>query len=143
MEERFDVDVLGKEKPTHVQTCKKSFPSPFVVDCENQRGSMRDSVKEVVESMAKDKEDGILDWALVAENVHLLLNQKGGESANFNCIADLPSLLYWGMPHLILRVHDKAVNPRLATFHLLITQPAGSQSLQLPLLQLLLSWWAS
>ena len=32
------------------------------------------------------------------------------------------------MPHLILRVHDKAVNPRLATFHLLITQPAGSQS---------------
>ena len=43
-------------------------------------------------------------------------------------IADLPSLLYWGMPHLILRVHDKAVNPRLATFHLLITQPAGIQS---------------
>ena len=32
------------------------------------------------------------------------------------------------MPHLILRVHDKAVNPRLATFHLLITQPAGIQS---------------
>ena len=47
------------------------------------------------------------------------------------------------MPHLILRVHDKAVNPQLATFHLLITQPAGSQSLKLPLLQLLLSWWAS
>ena len=64
-----------------------------------------------MESMAKDKEDGILDRALVAENVHLLLNQKGGESANFNSIADLPSLLYWGMPHLILRVHDKAVNP--------------------------------
>ena len=39
-------------------------------------------MKEVVESMAKDKEDGILDRALVAENVHLLLNQKGGESAN-------------------------------------------------------------
>ena len=76
MEERFDVDVLGKEKPTHVQTCKKSFPSPFVVDCENQRGSMRDSVKEVVESMAKVKEDGILDQDLVAENVRLLLNQK-------------------------------------------------------------------
>ena len=76
MEERFDVDVLGKEKPTHVQTCKKSFPSPFVVDCENQRGSMRDSVKEVVESMAKVKEDGILDQDLVAENVRFLLNQK-------------------------------------------------------------------
>ena len=26
-----------------------------------ESGSMRDSVKEVVESMAKDKEDGILD----------------------------------------------------------------------------------
>ena len=28
----------------------------------------------------------------------------------------------------MLKVHDKAVNPRLATFHLLITEPVGSQS---------------
>ena len=28
----------------------------------------------------------------------------------------------------MLKVHDKAVNPRLATFHLLITEPVASQS---------------
>ena len=102
--------------------------------------------------MDGENPNGRLDWGLVSERVGLRLKQEYG-AENWNCLAVLPSgLRHWGMPYLILRVDDAAVDRRLSVTHLLITQqgPAkevsssdAATSMEGPLLQQLLSRLAS
>ena len=102
--------------------------------------------------MDGENPNGRLDWGLVSERVGLRLKQEYG-AENWNCLAVLPSgLRHWGMPYLILRVDDAAVDRRLSVTHLLITQPGPAKevsssdaatSMEGPLLQQLLSRLAS
>ena len=125
--ERFDVNVDGQKKTTSGPTSKKFIHSPFFVNCEAQQGVVTENVKEVLVETDKENPSERLDWGLVAEKVGLRLNQKSG-AVNWNCLADLPSgLHHWGMPYLILRVDDAAVDRRQSTIHLLITQPGPAK----------------
>ena len=83
--------------------------------------------------MDGENPNGRLDWGLVSERVGLRLKQEYG-AENWNCLAVLPSgLRHWGMPYLILRVDDAAVDRRLSFTHLLIAQPRRFPLLMLPL----------
>ena len=77
--------------------------------------------------MDGENPNGRLDWGLVSERVGLRLKQEYG-AENWNCLAVLPSgLRHWGMPYLILRVDDAAVDRRQSVTHLLIPQPGPAK----------------